>query len=665
VATPAGHVHTEYRADIDGLRAVAVLAVIAYHVAPKRVTGGFVGVDIFFVISGYLISSLLIVALKRRAFSYRDFYARRIRRIFPALILVFLFTLVAGWLFLLPDEYWQLGKHVVAASLFTSNLVLWSEAGYFDAASSLKPLLHLWSLGVEEQFYICWPLILALIWRYTKAKAAWVAAGALVSLLICWRLASAEPSAAFYWPIARSWQLLVGALLAVIAAERAPVGEQQTGRLWLNHTCAWVGAALIAEAVFVADSQSLLPWHRAMVPTLGAVLLICAGPQAHVNRYFLSTKAVVFIGLISYPLYLWHWPLLSFLAIVQPPGPTAAYKIAAVVVALLLAIGTYFFVEKPVRTPPYTQLAWLVSGSALCLLAGLVIVTQSGFADARGPWGVRTTPKRFEPALMQTAACTSAYAGLFHPALLTDRDFCVQARLGRADVVVVGDSHANRLFDGLRALDHSRSYLNLGRGSCIPLLGYDGAWADTGENLVCEDTVRSILQRSVGIGANVIILHGFFSRAYGGGLRLEGNEAIGPQARATFRLLSDAGVPTLVVLDVPVLPFEPSTCVARPAIRGMVRVPCSFARRDWDSKIGSINSQLRAAGAGLHNVWFFDPASVLCDDLVCHAERDGELLYSDTHHLSPAGAALVGARMLLVINDKRAGEQALARSAHR
>jgi hypothetical protein len=247
---------------------------------------------------------------------------------------------------------------------------------------------------------------------------------------------------------------------------------------------------------------------------------------------------------------------------------------------------------------------------------------------------------------MQTAVCVDEYARLFRPALISARDFCIEARPGRPDVVVVGDSHANRLFDGLRNLDTSEAYVNLGRGSCIPFLGFDGAWADTGEPLICESTMRSILERSARMGANMVILHGFFTRAYGGGLRLGGSGRIGAQARSTLELLSKSRVRTVVVLDVPVLPFEPSTCVARPAIRSIVRVPCSFPRRIWDAQSESINSELRAAGAGLENVSFFDPASALCDERVCHAEHNGELLYLDTHHLSPAGAAMVGAQLL-------------------
>jgi peptidoglycan/LPS O-acetylase OafA/YrhL len=297
--------HSGYRADIDGLRAVAVLAVIAYHLNPKRLTGGFVGVDVFFVISGYLITSILLSELQRDKFSYLQFYVRRIRRLFPALLVVMGTVLVAGWCLLLPNELAQLGKHVVAGMLFVSNLVLWSEAGYFDVASAHKPLLHLWSLGVEEQFYIVSPIVLAGSWRLGWCRIRWLIAGLLCSLAICWVLSVGDASAAFYMPFARFWQPMVGVLLALFVFRNKVIFG---GSALLRHGSSAAGAALIAGSVVLLDSQSACPWMRAALPTVGAALLIASGPQAVVNRYILSRKPFVLVGLISYPLYLWHWP---------------------------------------------------------------------------------------------------------------------------------------------------------------------------------------------------------------------------------------------------------------------------------------------------------------------------------------------------------------------
>lgn len=642
-----------YRPDIDGLRAIAVLAVVAFHVSPTILTGGFVGVDVFFVISGFLISSILIRGLQNGTFSYTDFYIRRIRRIFPALIIVFGFTLLAGWLLLLPNEYSELGKHVTAGSLFVSNFTLWSEAGYFDTESAKKPLLHLWSLGIEEQFYIAWPLLLALIWRLDGGRLRGVVAGAGASLVLCWLLARNDPTAAFYLPFARFWQLLVGALLALAAVRYAAAPQPARGRAEAAgsartsnvaaNALSFVGLALVSLAIVGVDSQSAFPWLRAVVPTLGTAMIIVAGPHTYINKFVLSHKALVFVGLISYPLYLWHWPLLSMLTIIVPPPGTGIYKIAAVIAAFGLATATYLFVEKPVRKPPYVRVRWLVLGSAACLLAGVVVVATAGFAEQRGPWNLRVLPERPQKSELQTQACADGYGAAFQPQLIVERDFCIKGGSGADDVVVVGDSHANRLFFGLQEVDSTRSYLNLGRSTCLPLLGFDGSWR--GEELVCPRTNRRLLEQAAASGAELIVLHAYFVRAYEG-RELESTGSIGAQARETLEFLSRSGIETIVVSDVPVMPFHPSTCVERPAIKEYVRTPCSVPAATWNRRVAETNAALRAAAAGLDNVSFFDPSSALCNAQACSAVRDGELLYMDAHHLSSAGAALVAAELL-------------------
>jgi peptidoglycan/LPS O-acetylase OafA/YrhL len=640
-----------YRPDIDGLRAVAVLAVVAFHIAPARITGGFVGVDVFFVISGFLISSIILGGLKNETFSYKTFYIRRIRRIFPALAIVCFFTLVAGWLLLLPHEYEQLGKHVVAGSLFVSNLQLWSEAGYFDAASGLKPLLHLWSLGIEEQFYLVWPLALALMWRTRKSAPAWILTGLVLSFVLCIAIGMRDPSAAFYLPLARFWQLLAGALLAVLAVQgkgffAAPSGNASAG--WLRQALAGFGFSLIVVSVLGIDSQTPYPTLRAGVPTVATAMVILAGPGAYVNRYLLANGVAVFIGLVSYPLYLWHWPLLSFLEIVEPPGSMRLYKVAAGMLAFGLAVATYLLVEKRVRTPPYVHVSKLILASVFCLAAGIAVVARSGFVAERGPWGIQATPARFEPSQMTTSQCLQQYGQLFRPRPISMRDFCSAAGTSGRVVRVLGDSHASRLYVGLREVDPAHGYQNLGRGTCIPFVGFDGEWPDTGEALVCGETTQNLVEDSARFGGTVVI-HGFFVRAYNGGLKLTSSDGLGNHARETFKVLARSHARTILVLDVPELPFEPTACIARPALRGLVRTTCAFPAEDWHRQISATNQTLKEA-AEEFGVTVFDPASVLCDSTECHAVRDGELLYTDSHHLSRAGAALVAEQLRKLID---------------
>ncbi len=333
----------KYRPDVDGLRAVAVLAVILYHAWPKRFVSGFIGVDVFFVISGYLISSIIIFQLERGKFSIFDFYSRRIRRIFPALLVVLLATIGFAWIIFLHSEFKQLSRHVAAGSAFVSNLVFWNEFGYFDNLGITKPLLHLWSLGVEEQFYIFWPLILWIVfaWRFSFLY--------LTAIIFCLSMAANvitvhfDPTAAFYSPLTRFWELMSGGVAAYM---------HQHARTWTPHAkeaASWSGAALLAIGFALIKPQNSFPGWWGLLPVTGTFLLIMAGPFASLNRRVLSHNIAVNLGLISYPLYLWHWPLLSFAYILFGESPKYLGKFALVLAAFVLAFLTYHYVELPLR----------------------------------------------------------------------------------------------------------------------------------------------------------------------------------------------------------------------------------------------------------------------------------------------------------------------------
>lgn len=362
-----------YRADIDGLRAVAVLAVVLFHAFPKALRGGFVGVDVFFVISGFLISSILFTNLAQERFSLAEFYSRRVRRILPALITVLASCLVAGWFVLLAHEYLQLGRHVAGGSAFISNLLLWRESGYFDTAAETKPLLHLWSLAIEEQFYLVWPLLLALGWQRRWPLPA--LAGGVAAASFAWGLVLLHQgsTAAFYSPLARFWELMSGGLLAWVVLRR-PAWTARPG-----HWCSVVGLGLVLAGLALTNRSRDFPGWWALLPVSGAVLLIAAGPHAWVNRRLLSSRAMVAIGLVSYPLYLWHWPLLAFARILTTE-PSPLLRALMVVAAGVLAVLTYRFVETPLRhaRSPRT-VPGLLASLAVVGMAGLSCVLTGGF----------------------------------------------------------------------------------------------------------------------------------------------------------------------------------------------------------------------------------------------------------------------------------------------
>jgi len=387
-----------YRADIDGMRAVAVLGVMIYHGFPSVLPGGFIGVDIFFVISGYLISGILYKGHREGNFSFSEFYARRVRRLFPALITVLLLCMTYGWLVLLPDEYEQLGKHAASGTLFIQNIVFWKESGYFDTAASLKPLLHLWSLAVEEQFYIFFPPLLLLIWKRQWPLAAIM--GVLLAASLIGNLVMSVQNVVtdFFLTPYRGWEFLGGTLLAWWHFDK---GHEEEIPLHRNALSVG-GAVLLALGMALIHRGDTYPGWRALLPVGGTLMLMEGGRGAWVNKRVLSQPAVVWVGLISYPLYLFHWPALSFLRIVKGENPKTGFIIAALVLSVLLSMLAYYFVEKKIRhnkspwTVPLLVAAFLVTGAAGWMIWRDVLKassTRSEFADAINASEEEATPQ--------------------------------------------------------------------------------------------------------------------------------------------------------------------------------------------------------------------------------------------------------------------------------
>ena len=374
---------TPYRADIDGLRAVAVALVIAFHGFPGTVTGGFIGVDVFFVISGFLISSNIFRTLETGTFSFRDFYARRVRRIFPALLVVLAATLAYGFVVLLPSELALLGRNVAGGAGFVSNLLLWHEAGYFDQAAIYKPLLHLWSLGVEEQFYIAWPLALWLLYRRKLPPLPFLIGVGLVSFALSLFVVAHARTADFYSPLTRLWELDAGAVLAVLAMRR---GIGAGG--WQADLMSTGGLALILLAAFGLDRTMAFPGWLVGLPVAGALMLVAAGPKALVNRRLLANRAAVFVGMISYPLYLWHWPLISYTNVIVRGARLKDGMVAIlIVVSVVLAWLTYRLVERPLRFGAARR------RNTVVLVVAMAVVGGAGF----GVWQAAGVPGRFHP----------------------------------------------------------------------------------------------------------------------------------------------------------------------------------------------------------------------------------------------------------------------------
>jgi peptidoglycan/LPS O-acetylase OafA/YrhL len=465
--------HLVYRPSIDGLRAIAVVAVLISHVFPKFLRGGFVGVDIFFVISGFLIGNIIINKLERGNFSFFDFYSRRVRRIFPVLIVVLVCTYIAGWYVQLPAEFATLGKHIAGGSLFASNVVLWSEDGYFNTASEFKPLLHLWSLGIEEQFYLVWPLLLWMFWR----KKNFVLASLLILVAASFSynvyLVKHNPASAFFLPLPRFWELGLGSLIAFASSgnrfaafsERIGIdGALRKHRKTILQLTAAAGLTLILCAVFLTAPEKRFPGYWALLPTAGAACIIIGGENSLVNRKLLASRPFVFVGLISYPLYLWHWPIISYYNIIQPPvSPKYDIMIRMGIMGASVALAwlSYSLIEKKLKRFSREVLKFWILVSAMFVLGAVGTATfyKGGFvsrfpAQVSDLLQVRNVYEHFRFAeMIRDGKC---HSNPVEVSLATRIENCAGA--ARPLVFLWGDSYAASLYPGLEKLAATKPF---------------------------------------------------------------------------------------------------------------------------------------------------------------------------------------------------------------
>jgi peptidoglycan/LPS O-acetylase OafA/YrhL len=480
--------HPKYRPDIDGLRALAVLSVVIFHAFPDALKGGFIGVDIFFVISGFLISTIIFTSLEHNSFSFTEFYSRRIRRIFPALLTVLLACYAFGWFALPADEYKQLGKHIAGGAGFISNFLFWKESGYFDTAAETKPLLHLWSLGIEEQFYIIWPLLLCWAWRRRFNRFTLTLAIAAASFFMnIWGIQTQNDVAGLYYsPQTRFWELLTGSILAYTSLHNPLLKTKYRIESWfastgwsasgLSNTRSLLGAGMLTLGILTIAKEKAFPGWWALLPTLGAALIISAGAQAWINRTILSNRVLVWFGLISFPLYLWHWPLLSFARILASETPAPSVRAAAVAIAIALAWLTKKFIENPIRLERSAN-------AKTATLLGLMIVLGSighytfqneGLPSRYGKIELKRQAGRYEcPNWKRNTACIFGNPN------------------AEKIVVIYGDSHAQHLTNALNeALGNDYKFYLVADGSCF--MGENFVFPHVGNKKNCGATVESL-----------------------------------------------------------------------------------------------------------------------------------------------------------------------------
>jgi len=477
-----------YRPDIDGLRAVAVIPVVLFHAGLPHFSGGYVGVDVFFVISGFLIAGIISREINENRFSILSFYERRARRILPALFIVIVATLIAAWAISWPRDFVEVSKSALATIFFGSNIYFRETIDYFATAAEYRPLLHTWSLAVEEQFYILFPLFLILMLRRSRASLiACLVVVFLVSLGLSANWAVNRPIAGFYLSPARAWELLLGVFLALNAIRR-------WSNQWLREIASAAGIILLLISVVVFDSTTPFPGFAAIVPCLGTVLIIQAGrgdgPPTQVSR-ILSRKPVVFVGLISYSLYLWHWPIFAFsrswLGTTQLPF---TWAIGGIAISTGLAAVSWRFVERPFRTGTKLsrqgifRLSSITAAILVCI--SVLVITANG------------VPARFDQRLLDALAGAEDTESnrIACMGYKDDDQYCsVGARIPEPSVILLGDSHASALMSAVDYVlkSNGRSGYVASHAACAPLLGVKRVGQSSSDSSSCVEFTLSIL----------------------------------------------------------------------------------------------------------------------------------------------------------------------------
>jgi len=630
--------HPKYRADIDGLRAVAVLSVVGFHLFPGWIHGGFIGVDIFFVISGFLISTIIFGNLEQGTFSFTKFYGRRIRRIFPALLSMLIGCLLFGWFALLPNDYAQLGKHVAGGAGSIANFMLWQEAGYFDHESWSKPLLHLWSLGIEEQFYIIWPPLICLIWKKRFNKLLIIVLITVISFALNVIEVHSDSVAAFYSPQTRFWELLFGAILAWSSLYQQAELKRLEAKvnIWLiRNAAAFMGASLIAYSLYNITEDAMFPGFWALLPTFGTALVIAAGPGAWINRVVLSNRFLVWIGLISFPLYLWHWPLFSFAHIIENDMPTRTARIMVFIVSVVLSWLSYEFIEKPIRFGANSR------RKTITLIVLMTIIGCAGYA-CYDKNGFKSRTKGYELEYDGILKASQEWQGVetTKSFLFEGRNFYYNNSQKKETTLFVGDSNIDQYYPRVAELikehpSRANSVIFAVGSGCLPIPGISYTHTHRHCANLAESAMHLVLSKkeitSVVIGGrwNAWFAYGPYKDDYNQYLL---------RLSSYIKQLKVGGRRVFIMLNIPIgEELDPKYMIQRQ----LKNFPNVMSKRKGgigqsvlEEKYGALHDAMKkiALEAGAEAI---DPIDYLCVNRFCPSlDSKGDPMYKDKTHLS-------------------------------
>ena len=653
-------VNMKYRPEIDGLRALAVVPVILFHAGFELFSGGFVGVDVFFVISGYLITTILIEDIENKRFSIVNFYERRARRILPALFFVMLLCIPFAWMWMLPNELKGFSESLFSVSVFLSNLYFMSELDYFAPSAELNPLLHTWSLSVEEQYYLFFPPLLFITVKRSQRFALFgITCICVVSFLFsewAWR---EHPDKNFFFTISRIWELLAGSIAAFIVQKQ---GVQRSNLL------SFIGLAAIIFSIFFYGKTTPFPSVYALVPVLGVVLLFFYADEETLAAKLLSTKAFVGIGLISYSAYLWHQPLFAFASIRSANHPSPLLMSALSAISILLAYFSWRYIEKPFRGNSRVRRTFVFWGSTATLLTfsciSIVAYIKQGFPNRIEGWETLQDIPRIE-----TTYCHNDGRRLSRQ--LQNSDFCTIGN-GAVEFAIIGDSHAGALFDAADGYlsEINKSAIAVSGGYCAPLLNGFSA------NPACDDTIQIAFDYAIESNEITTIIIAAEWANYTTGYR--GNNtpsmwkdnqgtAVSPEENVTlfqrsfirtFDALKNSGKQIIIVEPVPEFNSSPYDMMGR-AILYDSKIKLAEAAKGL--KPLSVAEYLKRNDDVLsifrtytdENIRYENTSKHFCDELNCYQfNKNGTPLYSDFNHVNYYGAQLIVEAIFNELNDE-------------
>lgn len=696
----------QYRHEIDGLRAIAVLAVIFSHAGFRFFQGGFIGVDIFFVLSGYLITTIIVTERSRNTFSLTNFYARRARRLLPALFFVMLSCLPIAWLWMLPNQFKDFCKSIIAVSFFASNFSFWLESGYFDTTAELKPLLHTWSLAVEEQYYLLFPLFILITWQLGQRKIITLLTGiGLISLAIAHWGIHYYPSATFYLLPSRIWEFSLGAFIAFYLLKYPHQESAKNPLSRRSQSLSLFGLCLIGYAIICFDTQTPVPSLFTLIPTLGTALIILfTTPQTIVGR-LLSHRLLTGIGLLSYSAYLWHQPLFAFARIRSNQQSTPGTMLWLTLGTFVLAYFTWKYIEQPLRNPKILDQQEVYSAAAILsvisILIGAVGYANNGFE----PRAIANTIPEYEQNFIQNIQPSGNLSHLCedilstgepcpsnplspvihqsnvdsksrepNPAIasanLTDR---LRINLGLnpvcegrllttnacstapdPEIAVWGDSFAMHLIQGIMASKPDVKLIQITKSVCGPILGIaptnrdnPPAWADG-----CIEFNNRVLDwlKTHRQTVRYVVLGSPFQQYLTASWRLKTPDKIIPvdatlvlkQMQYTLDQIKAIGIQPVIFAPPPSTGINIGHCLARAALANQNLAPCNFKESDYHTYQKDVIQLLKQLDQPYQVIWVGDE---ICSNGECPASLDNTFLYTDQGHFSHEGSAAVGKKL--------------------